>query len=78
MEASLCRRTSPVIYINGLQRGEVVTEENLVMDGRLNTHDVQCEEEFLCTVIVRGGGKRPMSVIVFFSPFLHLLAKKVL
>lgn len=77
MEASLCRRTSPVIYINGPLRGEVVREENLVMDGRLNTHDVQCEEELLCNVNVRAGGKRPMSIddlgfFFFRSFFLHL------
>lgn len=72
MEASLCRRTSPVIYINGPLCGEVVREENLVMDGRLNTHDMRCEEEMRCTVIVRGGGKRAMSaVVLLFYLFIY-------
>lgn len=78
MEASLCRCTSPVIYINGPLRGEVVREENLVMDGRLNTHDVRCEEELLCTVIMRGGGKRAdeCHCFAFLSPLLFASISK--
>lgn len=71
MDAPSCRCTSPVIYINGPLRGDVVREENLVMGGRLNTHDAQCEEELLCTVIMRGGGKRAGEChcfVGFFSP----------
>lgn len=84
MEASLCCCTSPVIYINGRLRGEVVREENLVMDGRLNTHDVQCEEELLCTVIMTGGretgggaGKGRMSVIVLLFSSLSPLTRNL-
>lgn len=46
MDASLCHCTSLVIYINGLQLGEGVRKENLVMDGLLPTHMVQGERNW--------------------------------
>lgn len=61
IDASLCCCTSAVIYINGPQLGEVVRKENLVMDGRLNTHVAQGERNWyalwLWGEVGRGGGE---------------------
>lgn len=64
IEASLCLCTSLVIYINGLQLGEGVRKENLVMDGRLTTHIVQGERNWYALWLCGAVG-RVMSVIVF-------------
>lgn len=53
-----------VIYINGLQLGEGVRKENLVMDGRLTTHVVQGERNWYALWLCGAVG-RVMSVIVF-------------
>lgn len=76
IDASLCRCTSAVIYINGPQFGEVVRKENLVMDGRLNAHVAQGERNWyalwLWGEVGKGGGW-----VSLFSLLFACISKKV-
>lgn len=77
IDASLCRCTSAVIYINGPQLGEVVRKENLVMDGRLNAHVAQGERNWYALWLWGEVGKGEGGWVSLFSLLFACISKKV-